>query len=75
MNKEMPYLFQKEWKRGMELSKEEHITVLACLIGIFIMFLEKVYGKDMIPLLIVPVGMLLYVRQVLKNKNKKNKKY
>jgi len=57
----------------MELSKEEHITVLACLIGIFIMFLEKVYGKDMIPLLIVPVGMLLYVRQVLKNKNKKNK--
>lgn len=68
MNKEMPYLFQKEWKRGMELSKEEHITILACLIGIFIMFLEKVYGKDMIPLLIVPVGMLLYVRQVLKNK-------
>lgn len=52
----------------MELSKEEHITILACLIGIFIMFLEKVYGKDMIPLLIVPVGMLLYVRQVLKNK-------
>ena len=73
MNKEMPYLFQKEWERGMKLSREEHITVLACLIGLFIMFLEKVYGKGMIPLLIVPVGMLLYVRQVLKNKNKKNK--
>lgn len=56
----------------MNLNKEEHITILACLIGIFIMSLERVYGKEMIPLLIVPVGMLLYVRQVLKNKKNKN---
>jgi hypothetical protein len=55
----------------MNLNKEEHITILACLIGIFIMSLEIVYGKEMIPLLILPVLMLLYVRKKLKKDNKK----
>lgn len=55
----------------MNLNKEEHITILACLIGIFIMSLERVYGKEMIPLLAVPVLMLLYVRKKLKKDKKK----
>lgn len=35
------------------------------------MSLERVYGKEMIPLLAVPVLMLLYVRKKLKKDKKK----
>ncbi len=71
----MPYRFQKELEIGMKLSKEESLTVLACLLGMLIMIAENRYGnkeeKEFIfSLLIIPVLMLLYVRYLFK-KNKK----
>ena len=56
----------------MRLSREETLTVLACLIGLFIMFLNQKNDDERIfSLLIIPVLMLLYVRKELKKNNKK----
>ena len=71
----MPYQFQKELGIGMKLSKEEGLTVLACLLGILIMIFENRFSnkeeKEFIfSLLIIPVLILLYVRYLFK-KNRK----
>ena len=59
----------------MKLSKEESLTVLACLLGMIIMIAEnrcsnKEEKEFIFSLLIIPVLMLLYVRYLFK-KNKK----
>jgi hypothetical protein len=59
----------------MKLSKEESLTVLACLLGMIIMTAEHNYGNSeekstILLLLIIPVLMLLYVRYLLKKQKK-----
>ncbi len=71
----MLYQFQKELERSMKLSKEEHLTILACIFGMTIMMIESKYStndeKDaVLSLLIVPVLMLLYARYLFKKNEK-----
>jgi hypothetical protein len=49
------------------LSKSQHILIIACLIGLFIMFIEhQTHDKRVIAFLAIPIALMLIAKRILK---------
>lgn len=49
------------------MSKSQHMVVIACIVGLFFMYLEKETKDDLwVYLLVIPISLMLYAKRVNK---------